>query len=85
MEFLSNPLNYLLLYGLLPLLLGWFIWSFVSLVKDLNEYKKETRLEPNDDMIAEWAIPYGLVLSEVLSSVWRFLTLQHNHDDDLYG
>ena len=85
MEFLSHPLNYLLLYGLLPLLLGWFIWSLVSLVKDLNEYKKETGLEPSDDMRAEWSIPYALVLREVLKSVWRFITLQHNHDDDLYG
>ena len=85
MEFLSHPLNYLLLYGLLPLLLGWLIWGVACLVKHEKEYKKETGLEPNEYMRAEWSIPYVLVLREVLSSVWRFLTLQHNHDDDLYG
>ena len=85
MEFLSHPLNYLLLYGLLPLLLGWFIWACVSLTKEISDYNKETGLEPNDSMLVEWSLPYGLVLRKTLSSIWKFLMCQPNHDDDLYG
>ena len=81
MTLLSDPINYLILYLLLPLVVGYFLFYMVIIGRYFDQYKKDTGMIPPDSLIEEWAIEISIVVSPIIQSFINFIFLQSDHDD----